>query len=53
MYPVGHDLRLTDQGDLRIWISPRFPNKPGYGYGITLIERADIKRISGKAIKSE
>ena len=51
IYPVGHDLRLTDQGDLRIWISPRVPHKPGSGYGITVIERADIKTILGKAIK--
>lgn len=53
MYPVGHDVRVTDQGDLRIWISPRVPGKPGHGYGISLIQRADIKSIFGKALKSD
>jgi hypothetical protein len=50
-YPVEYDLRLSQEGDLRIVISPRHPGKRGYGYGIVLIERSDVKTIDGKAIE--
>lgn len=53
IYPVVHEMRLSDQGDLRIWPVPRVPHKKGYGYGITLINRADIKLILGKPVPSE
>jgi len=50
MYPVAHELTVTDRGDLTIRLSPRVPPKPGYGYGIAVIERGSVKTIEGKAI---
>lgn len=53
MYPVDYELKLTDEGDLKIWLSPRVPPKKGYGYGIAVIERKGIKSIKGKPIEPD
>jgi hypothetical protein len=53
MYPVGHDLRVTDGGDLTVRLSPRVPGKPGFGYGLAVVERAGVKTIRGKAIEPD
>jgi hypothetical protein len=53
MYPVGYELRLTDQGDLKIKLSPRVPPERGDGYGIAVIERRAVKTIRGKAIEPD
>jgi len=51
MYPVRHALKLTAEGDLKVQLNPMVPPKPGFGYGIAVVERAGIKSISGKAIE--
>jgi len=53
MYPVDHELHLTDQGDLKVQLSARVPGKRGYGYGIAVIERTGVKTIKGKAIEPD
>jgi hypothetical protein len=53
LYPVGYELTLTDQGDLKVRLSPRVPGKPGYGYGIAVIGRSGVKSITGKAIEPD
>lgn len=53
MYPAWHELRVTDQGDLRIRLNPRVPPWLGYGYAISVIERGAVKTIQGKAINPE
>jgi hypothetical protein len=52
-YPVGHEVRVTDEGDLKVQLLAGVPGKPGYGYGIAVIERKGIKTIKGKAIKQD
>jgi hypothetical protein len=49
-YPLAHDVRVTDQGELMIRLSPRVPPKLAPGYGIAVIERDPLKTIQGKAI---
>jgi hypothetical protein len=53
MYPVVHEVRATDQGDLKVQLSPLVPAKPGYGYGIAVIERSAVKTIRGKVIEAD
>jgi len=53
MYPVTHELRVNDQGDLKIKLSPLVPLERGYGYGITVIERSMVRTIKGKAIEPD
>jgi hypothetical protein len=50
MYPVGHALYVTADGDLKIQLLRRVPDRPGQGYGIAVIERGAVKTIKGKAI---
>jgi hypothetical protein len=53
IYPVVHEVRVTDQGDLKVRLSFRVPPRPGYGYGIAVIERGGVKTINGKAIEPD
>ena len=53
IHPVGYELRLTDQRDLDIKLSPRVPPERGDGYGIAVIERSAVKTIRDKAIEPE
>jgi len=53
MYPVGYEVRLSDEGGLKVQLSPRVPGKPGFGYGIAVIDRAGVKSIKGKAIEED
>jgi hypothetical protein len=53
MYPVAHEVYLTAEGDLKVKVSPRVPPKPGYGYGISVIERSGVKSIMGKEIDAD
>lgn len=49
-YPLAHDVRVADQGELMIRLSPRVPPKLAPGYGIAVIERGPVKSIRGKAV---
>jgi hypothetical protein len=42
---------VTGEGDLKVQLLAGVPGKPGYGYGIAVIERKGLKTIKGKAIK--
>ena len=53
MYPVGYDLKITDEGDLKIRLFPRVPPERGFGYGISIIERSGLKSIQGKMIEAD
>lgn len=49
-YPLGHRVRITEQGDLQIQLYPRVPPKLAPGYGIAVIERGAANSIQGKTI---
>jgi hypothetical protein len=53
MHPVEQELRITDQGDLKIKLNFRVPPERGHGYGIAVIERSAVKSIKGKAIEPD
>ena len=53
MYPVVHELKITDQGDLKVTPAARVPPGPGFGYGMSLIELKAVKTIRGQAIEAD
>ncbi len=52
-YHPGHEVRLTDQGDLQIRVYPRVSPKLTIGYGIAQIDRTGVRTIQGKTIEPD